>query len=953
MNQDFRNEARKILDLKIAYRVNANGGYGPNKEVIYESHPFGSPAILTDKKGNATASFYSNGSIDFGVKVKNFSEVKILDSNFDKMDKREINVPSHNVWIEIDGKISSLINSEVGFFLKPGEIKIVKINQPNQEMWYCSKFYSEDFNIETAVKVSLSNNEFGPILKREIYVGNNNGKKLEGNVWLFFNLPSEMENTWDRDIWYNRGIPLDDDNNIVIASTVPHKKSLQIKQIHSTYYGDIQFVEATCDYLSFIGHSAASSFLPMAVQQGTILRRGARSRMNRFSSPTIAANHYKIDIAQKSYCVIQQNLLYVVHEEIINEFRDIIQSDSVNFNEVEKSFIQASKLLVNKIGVDLFTNRNINSNISLDNKFMLKLKLPSNPELEVFFDSICKNILHLYNRSYGRKIADGTEIGMRDKAQDMWPMIKENPSIVRKDLIHKFSMMYTVPEFSNSTTTPMTLTEKLHGMFPRQYPSKWTDRTKKIKNDNRPFSDSALWPIETLFKYIKETGDYTILKEEISTSTLTDFEDPVNAEMVGVKNKLIIFEIINEIFNSYIRHIKDSPYGMAQILYGDWADPIEMIGTSIPGDTTSRGKGRGTSIRLSAHLFIVMIMYLDFLQDDRTKELFYDYNLENRISKLSKVANNLRKNTIFFGWEETKQSNTTGFISFIHEFKIDGTLPDYKNGEIGYTIGSMCNKDFDRINRRELLANAFGLEMLMIEKDYLESVENKEKKIKSIIEMTDNLLSDEILGVKLFSYSIANNENAIKYCGRIGMIGPGCSENGEYHHAASMMQYFRFGIPGQVNFAWKYYKPLLSVYRNEYLNGPFDSFANSYVSDPEDPHFSAGMIFGFSGTLDWAIEIIERIIGLELNLYSSNLPDVIINPKIPDELNNSLEFTMIIHLFIDEEFSRIPIRIKVEKCKGNSQCGIWINDKKVQKAVINDIKKMEMIDVLFIINGIK
>ena len=65
----FNVEARHVLDLKIAHRVNRLGGYGSSSEVIYEGHPSGCPSVLVDSRNGATATFMSNGSVGFTVKI--------------------------------------------------------------------------------------------------------------------------------------------------------------------------------------------------------------------------------------------------------------------------------------------------------------------------------------------------------------------------------------------------------------------------------------------------------------------------------------------------------------------------------------------------------------------------------------------------------------------------------------------------------------------------------------------------------------------------------------------------------------------------------------------------------------------------------------------------------------------------------------------------------------------
>ena len=89
----FAAEARRILSVAVANRVNALGGYGPGGEVIYEAHPPNCPSVLVDSRRDATATFTSNGSVDFLVKLPDGFEVHVLDGSFDAVEKRETGVP--------------------------------------------------------------------------------------------------------------------------------------------------------------------------------------------------------------------------------------------------------------------------------------------------------------------------------------------------------------------------------------------------------------------------------------------------------------------------------------------------------------------------------------------------------------------------------------------------------------------------------------------------------------------------------------------------------------------------------------------------------------------------------------------------------------------------------------------------------------------------------------------
>ena len=102
-------------------------------------------------------------------------------------------------------------------------------------------------------------------------------------------------------------------------------------------------------------------------------------------------------------------------------------------------------------------------------------------------------------------------------------------------------------------------------MFPRQYPSRWNDRTQEVPNDNRPYADSPLWLVNSLNMYIRETGDVSILLERVKTIRLTDPEHPETSSIVGHGLAHRIAEVVFEIRACFERHADDSPYGLAQM----------------------------------------------------------------------------------------------------------------------------------------------------------------------------------------------------------------------------------------------------------------------------------------------------------------------------------------------------------------------------------------------------
>lgn len=233
----FEEATEYILSLQIDHRVNALGGYGPNGEVIYEAHPVGCPSTLVDSQPNATATFTSNGSLDFVCKLKDGTDVHILDGSFDTVEKRETGVPSSNVWlaVSLDDKerVASIVNPSLNVNLAPAETKVVKLGDPERAMWYCASFKpAGGTQIATAVRLSLTHTAQGPAITREIYVKNCGDRVIQGSLWTYFNLHSTQRFVYNKDLWYDAGLPLSNTETVTVAK-MPYEDVLQIKRVSS------------------------------------------------------------------------------------------------------------------------------------------------------------------------------------------------------------------------------------------------------------------------------------------------------------------------------------------------------------------------------------------------------------------------------------------------------------------------------------------------------------------------------------------------------------------------------------------------------------------------------------------------------------------------------------------------------------------------------------------------
>ncbi len=919
-NVDLIERSEELRSMPVAHRVHALGGYGAGGEVIYDAPPLNCPSVLVDNRGNATLTVMSNGSVRFTVRNQRGLEISVLHESFDPVAKQETGVPSSNVWIEMNrGKtprFASAVNPLVGQGLAPVWTRIVKLGDPDRSMWFMAEFRpAPGVRFFSAVRYALAETAAGPVVCRDTVIRNLGRRKLDAAAWTWLDLHGTQKFVYDKPIWFDSGMSLSATETVVSENT-PWCDYVQIKRVSSAVSAGVRAVDATCDYAGFVGDSSATALLPAAVRRGAFLPGGAGRRLNRFITPIGAANKFAVSLRGGQAASIRQTLLYVTDERLITRFRESAGTETPSYEAMEKCYRRAAGMLVRATpGARELGKRTAGAagRVSFP---PFELAMPKQPIAALYANSSWLGVDQIYVncRSHGAMLADGIEVGTRDRGQDMWPKMKDDPGLVRADLVHALSFMFrTCPRPPVAGKRPLTIVEKLHGMFPRQYPSVWRNRSTEVANDNRPYADSPLWLINSLEMYLKETGDLSILDEKVGTVRLTRPDKPEESKITGCDEAYTVLGVVFEIIACFERHMADSPYGLPQILGGDWCDPVDMFGTSKVGDFDTLGHGRGTQIRLAGHLFETLVQVIDLCGIEDIRRRVAKLGLESALARLKRAANALRVNALKFAWEDGGPDFDAGFIDSIHELKKSGRRPNYRKGESGYTLGSMKGRDADGRNRRVLPSNAYGLRFLSIERDYLDPVPDGASKLRKLLRTTDRIFFDPNIGLMLFSQPVANTAENGRLIGRINTIPPGCSENGEYHHGQMFMHQFRMLVPGEADTAWKHFKPMLSALRDERIGGPFESSCCSYQTEKKDPHFGQGMYFGLSGTVDWMIEFFQSMAGVELNLHDPRQPDIRINPKLPSETGGELTFKRIIHAASGKGYRKIPLTLDIRR----------------------------------------
>jgi hypothetical protein len=940
------------MNLPVAVRTGRLGGYGAAGEVIFEAQPAGCPSVLVDARGDATATFMTNGSTGFTVKIPEGLEVRVLEGSFDAVEKRETGLPSTGCWLALAGgarrRLSLPLQPSCGLGCRPESSRAIKLGDPDRSMWFCASYRCGALAWNTVLCQRLVLTATGPALLRQLLVENTGRRRLRGRLWTAYALPGTQRFVYNKNLWYDHGLPLSG-RATVAAASVPYSEIVQLKLLVSRPSG-MRPLEATCDYSQFVGDSGRSALLPAAVAAGKLLARGAGDRLSRFAVPVVAANAFALDLAPGRFAVLEQSLLYVTDRAAQARFRRLSESADPSYPAISAAFARAARDLARRTAAPLPPRRGSGRETTGTGAWpAFEFTAPREPAVSQYARSIWTGVRELYEncRAHGARMAEGIELGTRDRAQDMWPMMKEDPGRVRADLVHAFGFMY-VTRGGGSFSRPLSLPDKLHGLYPRQYPSRWDDRTREVHNDNRPYADSPLWLINSLCRYLRETGDVSVLTERVGTVRLTDQDHPESSGLVGGERTQTVLQAALGILDCFERLADEAPCGMAQILYGDWCDPIDMFGTSRPGDAATRGRGRGVQTRLSAHLFQCLVELSDLLEAPDVARAAGPVALGRAVRKLRAFACRLRGNVIRWAWEPGR---LPGFLDCIHELRSDGTRPDWRRGETGYTLGSMRGRDYDGRRRRVLASQAYGLMMLTTDRSWLPVPEGRDAMVAGLLRTVDRLFHRPELGLMLFSTPIANTKRSVELAGRMGVLPAGCAENGEYHHAQVMMHLFRLGLPGQADTAWRQFRAVISATRGDGLGGPFDMPATSYVAADGDPHFGKGMYFGLSGSTDWIVDIFESVAGLELNLHDRRQPAVRVNPRLPAALGGEVRLRRIIH---DADgrggFRRIPVEIVVRRAGGGKRGApagrsVLINGQPADRAEVTSLRGLKSLKV--------
>ena len=331
----------------------------------------------------------------------------------------------------------------------------------------------------------------------------------------------------------------------------------------------------------------------------------------------------------------------------------------------------------------------------------------------------------------------------------------------------------------------------LNGRCFRQYSLPSSDGSAG-QMDLRPFIDQGSWVISCLVSYIKITGDYNILNEQVGYHKIVD--EAAGTVEVSQKQDSVLTHMF-KIMQYLLDHRDHGQTGCVRALYGDWNDAMDGLGISLD---PAQKYGTGVSVMATLHVLQncrEMVDLLISLDDERHAKYSNAYN---------EAAEKLRQGLTRYAIERDDKGHTR----ILHGW----------GDRRSYLVGGF--KDPDGVPRDGLTSNAFWvLSGMLEEKSELRSV---------ILDAFDRL--DSKYGLKTFAPAFPPNTRGV---GRIGKLPPGTAENGAcYIHATAFAIMALFQM-GQAKRAWEQlYKilPFTDIHDN-LSHSPF-VMPNSYGHNP-------------------------------------------------------------------------------------------------------------------------
>lgn len=377
----------------------------------------------------------------------------------------------------------------------------------------------------------------------------------------------------------------------------------------------------------------------------------------------------------------------------------------------------------------------------------------------------------------------------------------------------------------------------VNGRVPRQY-SLPSDKNQVPLLDLREFIDQGIWIIDTLYTYLAYTGDASILWEECGYYVYTGNKAALTSERGSV------LEHLTRIMDYLIGNI-DSDTGCLKILYGDWNDALDGLGTTRD---ESREFGNGVSVMASLQLYKNLREMTEILEK---------YSPDPALAgKYRNVMESLKQGLL----RNALQANREGERRILHGWGENRS----------YFVGSF--RDVDGESRDSASSNAYWV---------ISGAYAWDKTLKQDILRSFRRL-DSKYGIKTFH---PHFEPGTPGVGRIPNLPKGTAENGATYIHATMFSIWALFLLDEPEFAWEQLYKVLPITHERISTSPF-VMPNSYVYNEEFHMDGESMNDWYTGSATVLLKVLIRcVFGIQVTQESIRISPARFFPCGKAEIN--------------------------------------------------------------------
>ena len=413
------------------------------------------------------------------------------------------------------------------------------------------------------------------------------------------------------------------------------------------------------------------------------------------------------------------------------------------------------------------------------------------------FNCFIANVLRQVETCAKSKNFAGQYLGTRDVFQQLEAALMWCPEYSRKKIIESISFIFD------------------NGRPPRQfsYPQYKNALPSMIASH---FIDQGVWIINTVYKYLAFTGDYSILEEKCGYYKFTDkveFSDRFDS----------VLDHVVSICNYLLSNI-DSKTGCLKILAGDWNDSLNGLGATTESDKIF---GTGVSGMATLQLYQALLEVSQILSSVGRCDESKKYLCERKI-----LGENILKYTIVTNGSDRKVLHGWG-------------------DKRSYLVGSF--NDNDQVSRYSLTSAAFFV---------LSGALNLDETLKKDILIMFSKLQAKY-GLNTFTPAFTSKSKGV---GRIANMIEGTAENGATYNHSTLFGILALLSLGEYKLAWENIEKVIPITHEKITTSPF-IMSNSYIYN------SSLGLDGESGG-DWYTGsacvlikvLIYKVFGVECNL---------------------------------------------------------------------------------------